>query len=265
MERRRYRFRFDARDMILEHRDVLSPFGIGTGVGQLAFKPPIVRPQNFHHQIVGSLAVRLTKSAATAVRINGAFQAFVQNYLGIPVANQGTTNSSSATGSTVPVGTIPSPPTLDNFIAQLDQQVAIALSTFVPTTNRIQPSVRNGPRTAPRAQQALIPFAQAQIAQLGQTLAANPPTFDSSGNLTSLAPYNAVNKAFSAIMNSVAEYSIHPNLFVSASDFYINPAARFSIPFTSTPANAAPDYYLRGSHGVLLPGTNGHLRRFPTH
>jgi hypothetical protein len=211
-----------------------------------------------------------------AVQVNNSFQAFVQNFLGIPVPQQGKQPESGGqpNGSpgnqvpggpppgagVVPVGVIPSPPTLTNFIAQLNQQVTKALTTVVFTTNRIQPSVRNSPTFSPYALTALVPYAQAQLTQLGQTLAAHPPTFDAHGKLTSPASLDAVNTAFNAIMNAIAEQSVHPTLFKTPDDFYINPRAKFSIPFTGTPADQGPDYYLRGAHGIPLPNIVGRLR-----
>jgi hypothetical protein len=264
----------------LERRDLLSLARVPVVpafVGE-ASPPHVIRPADFHHAYVTSLTSRLQVSTDMTVRISNAFQAFVQNFLGIPLADQAAAFSggpapappggTSPPGTTppggppnlsgvTPVGTIPNPPTLANLITQLTQQVDFALSTIVLTTRRVQPSVAKGPKFSPRAFQALIPFANAELAQLGQVLAANPPAFNPNGSLTSRAPLHAVNTAFNNILNAVAENSVHPNLFLSPSDFYINPLAKFTIPFTSAPAGRAPNYVLLGPHGVPLPGVAG--------
>ncbi len=86
---------------------------------------------------------------------------------------------------------------------------------------------------------------------------ANPPQFNQqTGALLNPEPKQAVDTAFNNILNAVAEYSIHPNLFLQPQNFYINPQAKFTIPFSGTPAQKAPGVYVLGPNGVPLPGTH---------
>jgi hypothetical protein len=168
----------------------------------------------------------------------------------------GTTPASTAT----PVGTIPNPPTLANSIAQVESQVDAALRTFQINNNRPQPSVQASIRVSPLADLALVPFANQQIEQMGATIAAHPPQFAPDGTITNPQPLAAVKSAYNAILNAIAEFSVHPTLFTSPSDFYINSTADFPLTFTGTPANTGSGFFIRGPGGALLPGSG---RRSP--
>jgi hypothetical protein len=67
-------------------------------------------------------------------------------------------------------------------------------------------------------------------------------------------PTPALNQAINAIFNALAESSIHPNLFRSPSDFYISSNVQFTINSTGAPADSSPGFFVRGPHGVILPG-----------
>ena len=265
----------------MEPRELLSALGAAAPRAHVARASHGRRPQpaDFHKEYTNLLTARFQASANSTQRIDTAFQAFIQNALGVPVADQGKSPSvpppsgngggspggnppggPPASAGVVPVGTVPAVPSLENFLNQLDSQVALALSTYIPTTTRVQPSIRDGPKFTPNASQALIPYAHEQIAALGQSLRAQPPTFKADGTLADPAPLEAVNTAFNAILNAEAENSVHPRLFRKPADFYINPAVRFSIPFTSTPAQAGPGYYVHGAGGVPLAGSARHRR-----
>jgi hypothetical protein len=261
MGRKSKRARFRPEVFSLEPRALLSR-GVMSAMGSV--RPHVtVQPSDFHHNYGNMVAYRISVSASSTALVNDAFQAFIQNYLHIPVADQGKVFLSgfptgSGTSGTVssgvtPVGTIPNPPTLANFIAQLSQQVTTALTTLQITKANPQPSAVNAPKFSPSAFRALVPFAQAAIAQLQTDLTVNPPIFNSQGMLTNAAPIKAVQDAFTKILNAVAENSVHPKLFATPSDFYINPLANFTIPQTSAPAEAAPNFFLLGPGGVPLP------------
>lgn len=236
-----------------------------------------------HKHFVNRMNDRLNVSKDQTIRISQAFQAFAQNVFGIPASipgglsggtagtvptqgisanpgpggqtgtTGGQTNRPAITGG-LPIGQIPNPPTLSNFLDQLDTQVAFAISTEEVQTNRIQPSVSGGIHTSPMANLALVPYAQQQIAQLRQFLMANPPTFDVNGVLADQGQVKALNTAFNNIMNALAESSLHPRLFTHPSDFYINPAVNYTITFASTPAKQGPGFFVLGPGGKVLPG-----------
>ncbi len=72
------------------------------------------------------------------------------------------------------------------------------------------------------------------------------------------APKQAVEAAFNSILYAVGEYTVHPNLFTSPTDFYVDPSYTFKLPFIGDPASEIPNVYGRGPGGVVLPG--GQLR-----
>jgi hypothetical protein len=104
-----------------------------------------------------------------------------------------------------------------------------------------------------------VPFSVQAIAQMEETLASLPPVAGSNGNLTQGDPTAAVNTAINTIFNAVAEFTVHPNLFQSPGDFSLNPYANFTIASAGTaPAQSAPGFFIRGPHGVILPGATLH-------
>lgn len=154
----------------------------------------------------------------------------------------------------IPIGTIPNPPTLANYIAQMTTQVDNALRTFQINDNRPQPSVQASIRVSPLADRALVPFANRQLAQLEAAIVAHPPQFAADGTITNPEPLAALNSSYNAILNAIAEFSVHPNLFTSPSDFYINPTVTFPLSFTGVPASSGSGFFILGPGGVPLPG-----------
>ncbi len=264
---RRTRSTLEAFEGMLEPRDLLSHVPAGWAAiaevrAERLAHQPVLGPATFHKATIETLKVRLSTSSTVTIQINNAFQAFTQNYLKVPVSAQGTNLRIplAAIGNTanLQIGTIPSPPTLNNYIQLLNQQISQALSLLQFTTNRVQPSLQNAPRFTPRAQDSLIPFAQTQLSELEQYLQTNPPVYNQDGTLANSGPIDAVNRAFNAILNSVGEYSVHPTLFTKPSDFYINPNVHFKIPYTSTPANDMPNVFILGPGGVPIYAVRRH-------
>ena len=103
-----------------------------------------------------------------------------------------------------------------------------------------------------------MPFAVQQIQELGAKVAATPPVLGPDGTLKPGDITAAVNAASNAILNAIAQSSVHPLLFQSPSDFYLSPDITFTTSFNSTPAGAAPGYFVRGPGGTLLPGAPVH-------
>jgi hypothetical protein len=182
-----------------------------------------------HKAFVNQMNDRLNTAATMTNLVFDAFQVFSQGYaklVGPPPAGG-------------------SPPTLAGLLADLDREVASALSTKEIVTSQVTPSMAKAPTFSPFAFQALVPFARIQIAQMAQALAPLPPL---------ATAIEAMNTAYNAILNSVAEFSLHPNLFRQPSDYYLNPAIFFPITFHGNPATAAVGYFVRGPGGALLPG-----------
>ena len=98
----------------------------------------------------------------------------------------------------------------------------------------------------------------AQIDTAGAAIAELPPVNGPNGTLVTGNPVPILNVAANAIFNALAETSIHPNLFLNPSNFYLNPNVGFPISFTGIPADAAPGFFIRGPHGVILPGATLH-------
>jgi hypothetical protein len=195
-----------------------------------------------HKSFVNQLDERLTNSGASAARVSQAFQVFETNYARLPVT----------------VSTGFSGPSASSLLADLQNQVDFALTVLQGVSVRPQPSVANSIRVSPLAPEALIPFANEQISQLGATLAAMPPVVGPDGTLVRANPTPALNQAINAIFNALAESSIHPNLFRSPSAYYISPDVQFTIGSTGTPAQSSPGYVIRGPYGVILPGATLH-------
>jgi hypothetical protein len=116
----------------------------------------------------------------------------------------------------------------------------------------------NAIRVSPLAPRALIPFSESQIDRMSATLAQLPPVEGPDGTLVKADSTQAVNSAVNAVLNGLAETSMHPKLFLNPSDFYLNPYIQFDATFVGAPASAAPGYFIRGPRGVILPGATLH-------
>jgi len=242
-------FRLDWSDAPLERRELLSRAGVSHGPALLAQGSPSAHDlfhQNginglvLHKSFVNRLNDRLAIAEQQATRVVQAFQVFATDFATLPLLP-------------------PSGSTLTVLISKLKSEVDHALATNIVVNNRLSPSASRAPTVSPLAPQALIPFANAQIDALGSTLAAAPPVAGADGALARPDPTAALNTAINAILNALAETSLHPNLFVSPGDFYLSPEVTFDINFSGgPPAKAAPGYFTHGPHGALLPGATVH-------
>lgn len=275
MARRRRHDRFQPQGETLERRDLLSR-GFHRPIGPIAGAvPKPVEPADFHRQYVRTLAIRQLNSQQSASRISQAFQLFEQGMFGLQPVLPGIPQSGTGTGTgqppqfrtetggpnsplvPLPAGVLPEPFTYGNLIGQLTAYVDTALEDYVVRTNDALESVRKRPRSTPLAQESLIPFANNQITQLNAIIIANPPKFNQqTGALLNPEPKLATEAAFNNILNAVAEYSVHPNLFLQPENFYINPRAKFTIPFDGVPAKKAPGVYVLGPGGIPLAGAH---------
>jgi hypothetical protein len=284
MARRRNAVRPELQDATLERRGLLSAAG---GPGPADFGPTFYNRFNhdgisnlqLHKSFVDLLNARFNVSKNATHLTFEAFQVFQQNYLNLPVGggagNSGTggettnpsqgnnpsTGNASGTGTSSSsqfLGPPPMPDTLPALLATLTQQFDKALSTIELNTTYVGPSVVREPKYSPAAQQTLIPFANAQIAAMGTKLAALTPVPGPNGTLVQADATSDLNVAYNAILNAVAENSVHPALFPNPGDFYINPNAKFDITFDGTPAQQGPGYFVFGPGGVLLPGAPTH-------
>jgi hypothetical protein len=247
MVRRRRDLRLEWSDLALERRELLSHAGLAKGAAAHHSSAP-VGTSLFHHNGINGLSLdasfvnrmndRLGNSAAQTTRVTQAFDVFAASFSQLPVS--------------------PPPgyggPTLSSLLAYLTRQVDYALSVREILTDSPTPSQASGLRVSPLAQRALVPYANAQITQLGNTLASTPPNAGAGGALVQPSPTAAVNTAVNAILNALAESSLHPNLFTSPSDFYISPDVQFTTDFSGAPAQSSPGYFVRGPHGNVLPG-----------
>jgi hypothetical protein len=269
MSRPGRRHEFQPGILCLEDRKLLSGRGIirrEMAANAVAIHPldALTPPQN--RPFLLKFNFRREVGTTQSRRVSEAFQAFSNHVLGLPVTITGIPgtfggNTGGGGGQVGPpvdgvaIGTVPNPPTLPNYVALLSGQVTRGLSTIQISSSHTVNTIRNGPRFAPRAYQALVPFAQEQIEQLGAYLAANPPKFYDNGALATPDSLAAVNTAFNAIENAIAETVAHPKLFVSPSDYFINPKVKFELPFSGDPLSVGPGFFGIGPHGVpLRPG-----------
>ncbi len=202
----------------------------------------------FHHDGINGLELRpqfkeqlnarLRTSADQTFFVIKAFKNFQANY------SQLTVNPPPPPGS----------PTLASLLAGLKNDVDFAVSHHQKPSNRPQPLVMRGLKASPLAMQSLVPFADAQIVQLGATLAATPPVPGPNGTTVVANPTPTINIAVNAILNALAEQSVHPNLFQMPSDFYISPNVYFTLDFVGAPAKSSLGFFVRGPHGTILPG-----------
>ena len=273
MTRRRNLLRISPGCESLERRETPSNLLHPPPGGQIR----AARPADFQKPFINLVNTRFLSSQLVAARVSQAFQLFEQNALGIPPRTSGIPGSGPGTGNDSPVqfrqgegiqapivpvsvGVLPDPPTLTNLIDQLRSFTDQALTTTVDRGQNFSPSSRKAPRNAPLTPDALVPFANMQIDAIEQAFITNPPVFKPDGTLVDATPKRAIDTAFNAILNAVAEQSVYPQLFRKPSDFYINPDATFTIPFSGTPANQAAGFFQLGPGGVPLPGA-----RFPAH
>ncbi len=263
MTHRRTQLRFQPGVPVLERRELLSRdirlVTITDSLGGQAAIHPLValQPSEQHQGFINVTNNRRSIAGSVTHRVNEAFQAFAYHVLNVPLTISGAVGPVSG----IPVGTTPSPPTLSNQLALLDQQVAQALATRELDTTRVLPSLARGPKFTPLAKEALIPYAELQINALGQELTANPPRFNPDGSLADQSALTAVNTAYDAILDAVAENAVHPKLFRAPSDFYVNPATNFTIQFAGDPVSEGPGFYTHGPGGILLRPGSARLRR----
>lgn len=262
MSRGRRMFRCAVLEALLEPRELLSGAAAidlpAPTVAQVAGSPA---GNLFHRNGINGLKLRkafvnqmndrFRISRDATHRVSESFQVFQQAFL---AALSGSPSSSP------PLGAPAMPPTLPNLLADMKRQITAALSTLEVPTNQVRPSFFKAPRFSQLPGEALIPYALAQVDQMGASLGGLPVTGGPSGpsSATQSALESATSSAFNAIINAVAEFSLHPNLFRSPSDFYINPDAQFPIGFDDIPAKAAAGFFVRGPGGRILPGATLH-------
>jgi hypothetical protein len=250
MRGRRTRFSLHQVDPQLEQRVLMSrpapvlaaAVGEGQAGGRNLFHQNGINGFVLHRTFVNRLNDRLNTSKDETTRVTQAFQAFATSFKGLPV--------------TPPPGA--SGPTLDSLIATLKQEVATALIRREGLSFQETPSEQTAIKNSPLAPVALVPFANAQIDKMAATLEQLPAVTGPSGKGTQGDPTPAVDDAVNAILNAVAETSIHPLLFNQPGDFYLNPYVTFTETFSGAPAQAAPGYFIRGPHGTILPGATLH-------
>jgi hypothetical protein len=250
MHRRRTRFSLELFNPQLEPRALLSHPGsdIAAEVGAHQAGVPDVFHKNgingllLHRSFVNRLNDRLNNSKDEATRVTQAFQAFATGFNALPVVP-----APGATG-----------PTLNSLVATLQQEVTVALTRREGLSSQGTVSEQKSIKFAPLAPIALVPFAQGQISTMAKSLAQLPPITRAGGQMTQGNPLPAINNAVDAILNAVAETSIHPLLFNKPSDFYLNPNITFTTTFSGAPASSSAGFFIRGPHGTILPGATLH-------
>jgi len=260
----------------LEDRKLMTSGGIVHHAARLP-TPAVIHPLDAlnppqHQPFIAVFGFRRSVGASQSRRVSEAFQAFANHLLGIPVTISGVPGTfggnAGPTGGgptspgqgqqigpsidNVAIGTVPSPFTLPNSIAQLSGQVTRAVSTIENDSTHTVNTFQKGPRHARFAYQALVPFAQAQVEQLGAYLTVHPPKVNPDGTLATPDSLTAINTAFNAIENAIAETVSHPKLFTQPSDFFINPRVNFKLPFSGDPLSQGPGFFGVGPHGIPL-------------
>jgi hypothetical protein len=251
MRRRSNRFPLERVDPQLEPRELLSlpdalhPVAAVRGSdagGKNRFHQNGINGLVLHRAFVNQLNDRFTNSRDQSTLVTQAFQVFVSNYKQLPV--------------NPPPGS--SGPTLASLVTALNQEVAFALIHRTGLSSQATPSEVRAIRISPLAPRALVPFAEAQIDAMAATLAELPPVAGPSGTLTTGNPTPAVNVAVNAILNALAQSTVHPLLFLNPDNFYLNPNVQFTLTFNGVPAQAGPGFFTRGPHGAILPGATLH-------
>lgn len=249
MARRSYRPEWF--DQALERRDLLSSVTLPAAPAIVAqggahqgnrFHQNGINGLTLHRTFVNQLNDRLANSAAQSARVRQAFQVFISNYQQLPV--------------TPPAGA--SGPTVSELLANLTSEVNLGLVRLDNAQVRPTPSQAHALRHSPLAPVALVPYADAQINAMAAELAATPPVVGPDGQLHHADPTDAANTAVNAILNALAESSIHPTLFLNPSDFYISPNVTFTVDSSGAPASSSPGFFVRGPHGIVLPGATLH-------
>jgi hypothetical protein len=251
MGRRSRRFSLEFVNPQLERRALLTVSGAVHATAALHQSQPgdpNVFHQNgingllLHRTFVNRLNDRLATSKDQTARVTQAFQVFATNYKALPV--------------NPPAGS--SGPTLESLVTALKQQVAVALIRRQGLSTQMTVSEQRGIRHSPLAPVALVPFANTQLDTMAATLTDLPPVAGPGGMLTSGDPTPAVAVAVNAILNALAESTIHPLLFLNPGSFYLNPNIQFTLEFSGAPAASAPGFFIRGPHGAFLPGATLH-------
>jgi hypothetical protein len=251
MGRRRLSLSVDLVEAQLERRELMSRgdslpvvavHAARQGQGHNLFHQNGIDGLVLHKSFINRLNDRLKLSQDQSLRVTQAFQAFQASYQQLPV--------------NPPAGSMG--PTMDSLIATLKQQVATGLSRRELLREQSTPSQVNAIRVSPLAPRALIPFADAQIDKMSATLSQLPPVEGPDGTLVKADATQAVNSSVNAILNGLAETTMHPKLFLNPSDFYLNPYIQFDVTFVGAPASAAPGYFIRGPRGGILPGATLH-------
>lgn len=252
MGRRRQRFCPESVDRQLERRVLMSRADASPVVAALGgrgaegvnlFHQNGINGFVLHRAFVNQLNDRFNASKSMTTLVSQAFQVFATNFQQLPV--------------NPPAGS--SGPTLSGLIATLKQQVAVAEVRRVSTNVAPSPSEQSSINNSPLAPRSLVPYSDEVIDQMATTLATLPTVAGSDGTLSQGDPTPAVDTAVNAIFNAIAEFTTHPNLFRSPSDFYLNPQASFtSTNAGASPAQSAPGYFIRGPRGAILPGATLH-------
>ena len=244
------------------HAEIHAPRFDSPGVPRNLFHSNGANGLKLSPPFVNQLNTRLAISGGTTQLVNQAFQVFGQNALG-QTANLTTPVStrlfpyganSSITPQPLPpgvkVGATPASTALPALVATLNQQLQYALTTFYTTNPDLTPSQQTAPKFSPLADEVLVPYAQQQVADMNAQLTPAP----GGGAVVDQQAIKAWNTAYANILNAVAEFSIHPNLFRNSSDFYSNPNVQFTTNYNAVPAQAGPGYFVRGPGGHFLPG-----------
>lgn len=245
-------WRVDAHE--LESRTLLS----------VSASPPATSPQleaqgrfNLSQHSLRVIQGRLASSGLATSLVFQAFQVFSQNALGqIPLTTgpaqvkfPASTGAEGGRPSTtlpagVTVGTKPASFALPNLVSQFKEQLSEALSTYQFSSPRPQPYQLLLPKRAPVTGAVLIPYAMEQVNAYAAGLTPNP----AGGAVATPQALTSLENTYSNILNAVAEFSVHPKLFRSTSDFYANPLAHFKKSFSGIPASF-PGFFAHGPGG----------------
>ncbi len=241
----------------LESRVMPSALILASADGSAHKNPSIDQPTT---GFLNTINTRLATSGIVTNSVNQAFQVFGQNALGIKVKlpsspsliiHPSTTTGSTVSTSLTPgvqVGTKPASLALPDLISTLEQQTITALARYQFANLRPRPSQLTAKKVSLPPVNTLIPYAVQQINQMNAQLTPAP----GGGAEPTPQAINSYSETYSNILNAIAEFSVHPVLFRSPSDFYKSPTAIFKPSFSGIPANRGVGYALRGPGGVPL-------------
>jgi hypothetical protein len=272
--RHRFRYRFEFGDPQLERRELLSATDPTATVAEVAAAPST--PTNVGTTAtpdeLAALAATSSSSSSnlfnsngikigrTGIHLSPAFKSLLNARLKAS-ANQAfyvirAFKNFQANYNQITVIPAPPPnsPTLPTLLAGLQNDVDFALTHNIKPSNRPIPASQLVTKPASLAMQSLVPFANMQIAMLGATLSTAPNVPGPNGTTVLANPTYSITIAVNAILNAVAEQSVHPNLFTTPSTFYLNPNVTFNLNFVGAPAKASIGYFVLGPGGKLLPG-----------